>query len=277
MNEVTRESIVDAARAAFAQTSGTLSVKEFVRISGLSREALYRLFPDGGWTKVREIVGIPRHPYEHAHKSDGDLLIEFHTVATELGAIPTWGMFRSKSSIHHDMLRKRFGGIQGTLKAYREWLEANAPDSPLLAELHVKSKHEIARPPRQVASEPIRPAWSKIEGIEFGAPISFRGLRHAPINEQGVVYLFGMVSYEIGLIVEAVQTGFPDCEAKRCVNAREDRWQRVRVEFEFRSRNFKDHCHDASKCDLIVCWEHDWPECPLEVIELRTVIDRLDS
>ena len=25
-------------------------------------------------------------------------------------------------------------------------------------------------------------------------------------------------------------------------------------------------------CDLIVCWEHNWEECPLEVIELKTVI-----
>jgi hypothetical protein len=30
--------------------------------------------------------------------------------------------------------------------------------------------------------------------------------------------------------------------------------------------------HEASKCDLIVCWKHNWPECPLEVIELREKI-----
>jgi len=33
--------------------------------------------------------------------------------------------------------------------------------------------------------------------------------------------------------------------------------------------------HDPAACDLIVCWEHNWPECPLEVIELRSVVDRL--
>jgi hypothetical protein len=46
--------------------------------------------------------------------------------------------------------------------------------------------------------------WPKSETTEFGQPINFRGLRHAPINEQGVVFLFGMVSYELGFIVEAV-------------------------------------------------------------------------
>jgi len=24
-------------------------------------------------------------------------------------------------------------------------------------------------------------------------------------------------------------------------------------------------------CDLIVCWVHNWPECPVEVIELSTL------
>jgi hypothetical protein len=27
--------------------------------------------------------------------------------------------------------------------------------------------------------------------------------------------------------------------------------------------------HDLKGCDMIVCWEHNWPECPLEVLELK--------
>ena len=32
--------------------------------------------------------------------------------------------------------------------------------------------------------------------------------------------------------------------------------------------------HDPKKCDVIVCWVHNWPECPkhIEVIELSKVI-----
>ena len=121
----------------------------------------------------------------------------------------------------------------------------------------------------------VRVRWQETGGLEYGAPINFRGLRHAPINEQGVVYLFGMVSLELGLIVEAVQSAFPDCEAKRCIDPRLDRWQRVRVEFEYLSRNFRDHGHDPNGCDLIVCWELNWPECPIEVIQLKTIINSL--
>ena len=52
-------------------------------------------------------------------------------------------------------------------------------------------------------------------------------------------------------------------------------WQPVDIELEQYSRNFVSHMHDPNKCDLIVCWEHNWPECPLEVIELKTEFERL--
>jgi hypothetical protein len=40
----------------------------------------------------------------------------------------------------------------------------------------------------------------------------------------------------------------------------EERWQRVWIEFEYESRNFLKHFHDATKADIIVCWTHNWPE-----------------
>jgi hypothetical protein len=78
-------------------------------------------------------------------------------------------------------------------------------------------------------------------------------------------------------LVEAVQAGFPDCEAKRQVDA--GKWQRVRIEFEFESRNFRDHGHLPDGCDLIVCWKHNWQDCPphLEVVELSTIIKSLSA
>jgi hypothetical protein len=277
MNETTREKIIEAARLAAAQNGGSVSRAEFARLTSIGTHHVYRLFPDGGWNEVQELAGVQRHRMDNDPLSDDDLLAEFHRVASDLGSIPTWSKFNARGKVSDDTVRKRFGGLQGTLQRYRAWLEANAPESPMMVALQTKSKHEVATPPSQVPLDPIRRAWTKGDGTEFGAPINFRGLRHAPINEQGVVYLFGMVSYELGLIVEAVQTGFPDCEAKRCINAKDNRWQRVRIEFEFRSRNFRDHGHDPAKCDLVICWEHDWPECPIEVIELRTVIDELEG
>jgi len=112
---------------------------------------------------------------------------------------------------------------------------------------------------------------------EYGDPIDFRGLRHVPIGEQGVVYLFGMVSHELGFLIESVQERFPDCEGKRCVDKDRGRWERVLIEFEFESGSFRIHGHDVNGCDLIVCWEHNWPDCPLEVLELKSAIKQLSS
>src|SRR3990172_1170257 len=57
-----------------------------------------------------------------------------------------------------------------------------------------------------------------------GNPLDFRGLRHEPVNEEGVVLLFGIVGRELGYLAEAVQEGFPDCEAKRQIGP--GKWQR---------------------------------------------------
>jgi hypothetical protein len=54
-------------------------------------------------------------------------------------------------------------------------------------------------------------------------------------------------------------------------------WQRVNIEFEFESRNFRDHGHPSTGCDVIVCWHHNWPDCPthIEVLELSSFIKSL--
>jgi hypothetical protein len=253
-----------------------LSLRRFEQLSGINDNRVFRLFPKGGWLEVLRLAGLERHPNDKDALTDEDLLEEYHRVVCKVQQIPTWYQFAANAAISAEVVQRRFGGRQGTLKRYREWLEQNHPESPLLALLQIKSKHEIVTL-QAPARTGIPAQWQRDGGVEFGAPISFRGLRHAPINEQGVVYLFGMVSLELGYIVEAIQSAYPDCEAKRCIDTKQNRWQRVRIEFEYRSRNFRDHGHDPSGCDLIVCWEHDWPECPLEVIELRSVIDQLEG
>jgi len=105
--------------------------------------------------------------------------------------------------------------------------------------------------------------------------LNFRGLQHAPINEQGVVFLFGVVAHELGFLVESIAQGFPDCEAKRRVSGASGRLEKVRIEFEYRSRSFQEHGHNAHACDLIVCWEDNWPDAPVEVLELRLAIQQL--
>jgi hypothetical protein len=88
-------------------------------------------------------------------------------------------------------------------------------------------------------------------------------LDYEPVNEQGVVFLFAAMQRRFGLRVERVQAAFPDCIAV-------DRsGKKIRIEFEYKSRNFRGH--DPRKCDWIVCWEDNWPGVPkgIRVLELR--------
>ena len=106
----------------------------------------------------------------------------------------------------------------------------------------------------------------------MGEPFDRSPMTNAPVNELGVMVLFGMVAARLGLQVESVQGKFPDCLAKRWVAA--GKWQHLRIEFEYESKNFKLHGHDPKGCDVIVCWRHNWKDIApdLEVIELCRLV-----
>jgi len=104
-----------------------------------------------------------------------------------------------------------------------------------------------------------------------GEVINFRGLVYSPINEQGVVFLFGKVSRDLKIEIEEIQQGFPDAIG-RVKTSRG--WVKRTIEFEFKSSNYD---HLPKKCDIIICWEDDWQERPkeIEVIELKRVVEDL--
>jgi hypothetical protein len=190
-----------------------------------------------------------------------------------LGGITTRARFNRTFRYSVDVFKKRGMTWKAALVAFRRWCELNAPDFPYVNELPQEKAASAAsaEPVEQRDGTPI--VWQSSAGQAYGEFLNFRGLQHAPVNEQGVVFLFGMVAHELGYAVESVQTGYPDCDAKRRVG--QNRWERVRVEFEYKSRAFREHGHDPRGCDVIVCWEHNWPECPVEVLELREAIKRL--
>jgi hypothetical protein len=114
---------------------------------------------------------------------------------------------------------------------------------------------------------------SKVKSV-VGDLINFRGLVYSPMNENGVIFLFGKVVQDLNMYVEEIKPGFPDCIGRRFTGMG---WERVTIEFEFKSSSFQTHKHDSKECDIIVCWKHDWPDCPLEVIELQEVIKSLPN
>ena len=105
-----------------------------------------------------------------------------------------------------------------------------------------------------------------------GDLVNFRGLVYSPINENGVIFMFGKVIEDLNMYIEEIKPGFPDCVGRRFTGRG---WEEVLIEFEYKSSHFQNHGHDPKECDVIVCWEHDWQDCPIEVIELRKEIERL--
>lgn len=123
----------------------------------------------------------------------------------------------------------------------------------------------------------VRATRGNVKRIEYGEPINWHGLRYAPLNEQGVVYLFAMISKELGFTIEAIRTAFPDCVGKREIKGKRGRLEDVDIEFEYKSSDFLKHRHNIKGCNIIVCWEHDWKDCPIEVISLRNEVERLEK
>ena len=50
-------------------------------------------------------------------------------------------------------------------------------------------------------------------GATYGPPMFPGPMAYAPVNEMGVVFLFGWMAPQLGYVVHWLQSEFPDCEA----------------------------------------------------------------
>ena len=88
--------------------------------------------------------------------------------------------------------------------------------------------------------------------VEKPGPLSKIPILYEPVNELGVVLLFGMYHRELGFpYIIKVQRAFPD------MIALDEDGNYCRIEFEYRASNFLQHGHDLQKCDYIICWTDD--------------------
>lgn len=83
-----------------------------------------------------------------------------------------------------------------------------------------------------------------------------------PRTEAQVREMFAHRLPEFGYRVVRSQEAFPDWLLL------DESGNYVYCEVEHRSSRFDDHDHDPALCDLIVCWEHDWKDAPIPVLEM---------
>lgn len=269
----TRENLLsELVRVSKKLTKETVSRREFKIETGISERQIRKHFVS--WNDFVQSAGL--QPTDVSRIHDDILLEEMYRVfISQKGIIPAI-RFDKECKYSYDVYRRRFGNKWNViLLKFLEWVKVNHHDFPYADDLlEQKQDRNAVQTKKDSISESVR-SWPDTGKRAYGPILNFRGLQHAPINEQGVVFLFGMIANELGFIVESIANEYPDCVAKRRI--RGGHFELVKIEFEYLSRNFRDHGHDARKCDLIVCWEHNWAECPIDVVVLREEISRLPS
>jgi HNH endonuclease len=282
---MSKEEMIAAIKASAEKLGRAPTTRELYLATGgrLRRAQVSKRF--GTYTRALKECGLTRHDSARPHTMM-ELFIAWATVARKVRRVPTTGDYRQEGTISDQCLARRFGrwGVVhgGMLKFLeREKLEGDWGDVAEIIRQHTRARRRATATETSASGEQIAAQIRELTEQNpppmddrplYGEPISHPAMSHAPTNESGVMVLFGAMARELGFMVTRVQAGFPDCEAMR--RMRNGRLQRVLIEFEYESKNFSLHLHDPAGCDLIVCWVHNWKECPVEVIELSKMIGR---
>jgi Homing endonuclease associated repeat len=265
---VTKEDIMQAIKECAEELGRTPTLMDLEKMRGISRDVLYARF--GNYRATLEVCGIERSGggFQIEMKQ---LFLDWAGVVRKLGRLPTIHEFQVHGRYSHRPLVTRYrvwGRVPAGMQHY-------AREAGLAAEwadvMEIVGKRQSAMDP---ALRPARGKSGLREGQPvFGVPLGLAPMTYAPTCENGVLFLFGALAAKLGFAVEHIQNKFPDCLAMREVAP--GRCQRVRIEFEYESRNFLAHGHALDGCEIIVCWVNNWPDCPLEVIELKKVMEEM--
>jgi len=290
--DLSKNDIIAAIRKCARKLGRPPSLLEFKRATKLTQRAIGKHFAT--YSRALTECGMERRGSGHPVPLSA-LFTDWARIVRKLGKLPTVAEYQIHSRYSIQPLYTRFRSWKQVPLGLLLFAEENGSESKwsdVLNKVRECAQKECApgpacRPPRRLKQTQTSPVWHSRPGLCEGDPgphharilphrptygpwLATAPLAHGPVNEAGVVCLFGMLAAQLGFVVLRIQTEFPDCEAMRQVGT--DRWQRVRIEFEFESRNFLKHLHSAEDCDLIVCWAHNWPDSPLEVLELRRAL-----
>jgi hypothetical protein len=268
---MSRVEILQAIRSCARKLKHNPSRRDLRRLR-ISEAALYKHF--GGLKGALEKAGL-RPSGSGFRQQESAVLLDWARVARKLGKIPTVTEYESRGRFSDMPFHTRYGNWTSVPDAFlrfarKEKIQGKWEDVlGMIGEgarknsgSKVRCSHQRTRKQDIFQDRPL-----------YGPLMNLPEMVHEPLNELGVVFAFGLVARQLGFSVLRFQSAFPDCEALREVVR--GQLQRMKLEFEYESRNFLRHGHRLDGCDAIVCWKHNWKECPLEVIELSKVFHRL--
>jgi len=274
---VSKEELMAAIKECEAKLGHVPSFPELQVTMKVSKRAVRAAF--GTYTEALRACGLERRGagYEVSQRV---LFLDWAGLARKLGKVPTITDYEQHGEYSTTPMMRCYGSWKQLPEgmweyAKKESLESEWEDVFKVVALHLEPGRADARRSRP-ATVPAFKAAFKPKPLTnqpmYGTPLMHDVMCYAPTNENGVICLFGAMAKELGFKILRIQTECPDCEV--LVEVAPGRWQRIRIEFEYESRNFLAHAHSLDSCDLIVCWEHNWQNCPLPVLELKAALSQ---
>ncbi len=282
---VTKQQIIDGLQLCFRKLKRIPKIRELRRMTGIQGFEVRKKY--GTVRAAMKAAGLAPRGVGYTATTE-ELLMEWARLARKLGRLPrtadlpapniasTTPYFRRfKLWTRVGFCFRRFAETQGIAEQWQDVLEmVKRSDRTVALELEdgEAQKQDRKSEPHRIGGRTTR---VRDDRPLYGAPLGLPEMAYAPVNEAGVMFLFGAVARRLGFQVHRIQTEFPDCRAVQEVAP--ERLQAVRIEFEYASKNFLAHGHDPNRCDVIVCWIHNWAECPehIEVIELSKAVKSL--
>jgi len=275
---VTKDEIIAAIRECAEKVGRTPKLMDFLTMfPKITRKAIRREFTT--YQHALEASGLEGSGVGYCY-SMKTLFRKWAAVVREIGRVPSMTEYELYSRSSYQPITRRFKSWLNVPRAMAQYATNEGLQEEYADVLEIVRVKQVgamaARASTQAAQAALvnnggprtmRPMIASA-GPVYGMPLITSPLAFGPVNEAGVLFLFGMLAERLGFIMTHVQTAFPDCQG--LVRVDENSCQMVRIEVEYESRNFREHMHSPKDCDLIVCWIHNWPDCPLEVIELRT-------
>lgn len=267
---MTKEEILIAIREAGEKLGHAPSFSQLETMTQIRRRAIRKHF--GSYTWALQEAGLGYRYNANLYSTDA-LFAEWAMVARKLNKIPSIKEFQEQSKFTEGPYRRRFRHWSQVPRGMADYARKHAVEGEWQDVMAMIREREDGRaaPLVKWPTSKVGPVPMKRDRPVYGPAMIPAAFVHEPINEMGVVFLFGTQAARLGFMVTHVQAEFPDCEA--FVEVAPRRLQRIKIEFELESRNFLKHDHRVDECDMIVCWEHNWPGCPLEVVELKSVME----